>query len=194
MIYVSLRFNQFVQGMGYFRCPNTLLQDEQFKKILKLRVEECLWKHTPQPVPTTRTQDQVFDAGPTEILMEIESRIRNTTANYSRRKHLAETNDARNLREDIKIATEQLDANPLGDVALEAEIEYIKSALKNLEDKTASDECRANAVKAQFRAQKLKDRLNLRPPSKSMISKIITVHKVNGREIETKHRCKFRHR
>ena len=118
-IYVSLRFNQFAQGMGYLRCPNPLLQDEQFKQILKLRVEECLWKQAQQPVPSLSTQDQVFDAGPTEILMKIVDRIRNTTANYSRRKHLAETNDARNLREDIKIANEQLDANPLGDTALE---------------------------------------------------------------------------
>ena len=157
MIYVLLRFNQFSQGMGYFRCPNPLLLDEQFKQILKLRVEECLWKHVPQPVLALNAQHQAFDAGPTEILMEIVDRIRSTTANYSRRKHLAETSDARNLREDIKIATEQLDATPFGNSALEAELEYLKLALKNLELKTATDECRANAVKAQFRAQKLKD-------------------------------------
>ena len=85
--------------------------------------------------------------------MEIVDRIRNTTANYSRRKYLAETNNARNLREDIKIAIEQLDANPLGEAALEAEIEYLKSALKNFKVKSAAKECQANAVKAQFRAQ-----------------------------------------
>ena len=51
----------------------------------------------------------------------------------------------------------------------------------------ARDECQAKAVKAQFRAQKLKDRINLMPPRKSTNSEIITVEKMNGREIETKH-------
>ena len=102
-------------------------------------------------------------------------------------KHLAETSEARNLREDIKIATEQLDATPFGNSALEAELEYLNSALKNLELKTETDDFRANAVKEKFRAQKLKYLLNLRPPSKSTISEIITVHTVNGREVETKH-------
>ena len=83
MIYVLLRFNQFSQGIGYFRCLNPLLADEQFKQILRLRVEECLWKHV--PVLALKAQHQAFDTRPTEILMKIVDRIRNTTANYSRR-------------------------------------------------------------------------------------------------------------
>ena len=53
--------------------------------------------------------------------------------------------------------------------------------------KTARDKCRTAAIKAQFRAQKLKERVNLRPPTKSTISEIITVENIDGREIETRH-------
>ena len=42
-------------------------------------------------------------------------------------------------------------------------------------------------MRSRHSSELSKDWLNLRPPSKSTISEIITVHKVNGREIETKH-------
>ena len=72
-----------------------------------------MWKHTPQPSLSKKAQDQEYDNGPTDILMEIVSRITNMTAHYSRRKLLAEIQDANTLREDIKLATQELETKPL---------------------------------------------------------------------------------
>ena len=80
-----------------------------------------------------------------------------------------------------------MDASTLRDTSLENELAYLTKALKNLEVRTAKQECRANSVKAQFRMQKLKERLQTRPPSKSTITEIITTEMVEGREVETKH-------
>ena len=110
--------------------------------------------------------------------MEFINSIHEITAHYARRKHQAMSGDKEALRNGIKLVTQELDTKPFGDRALEAELEYLNEALKNLEITTARDECRANAIKAQFRAQKLKERLNLRPPTKSTISEIITVQTI----------------
>ena len=116
-----------------------------------------MWTHTQQPAITKKAQEQEDDIGATELLMEIVNCIREVTAHYARRKHQAITGDKKALRDGIILATQELDAKPYGDTALEAELEYLREALKNLEITTAKYECRATAVKAQFRAQKLRE-------------------------------------
>ena len=80
--------------------------------------------------------------------MEIINRIHEVTAHSARRKHQAVTGDKQALKDGIKLVTQELDSKPFGDRALEAELEYLNQALKNLEITTARDECRANAIKA----------------------------------------------
>ena len=48
-----------------------------------------------------------------------------------------------------------------------------------------------NGAKAQFRMEKLKERLQMRLPSKSTITKIITTELLDRREVETKHRTQW---
>ena len=91
-----------------------------------------MWKHIPQPTLTKQAQDQVHDASATEILMKIVKRIREVTAHYSGKKHLAEIQDLKSLKDDIKLASQELETKPLRERALEAELEYLKSALKIL--------------------------------------------------------------
>ena len=100
MIVMTLGFNQFAQGMGYYRCPNNLLQDETFKKVLKPKVESCLWRHTEQTrtTLTKKAQEQTHDIGATELLMEIINCVREITAHYARIKHQAMTGDKEDLR------------------------------------------------------------------------------------------------
>ena len=95
---MTLRLNQFAQGMGYYRCPNNLLQDETFKKVLKTKVESCLWRHTEWPTLTKKAQEQMHDIDARELLMEVISCIREITAHYARRKHQAITGDKKALR------------------------------------------------------------------------------------------------
>ena len=93
MVVMTIRLSQFAQGMEYYRCPNNLLQDDIFKKVLKTKVEECMWKHTKNPMLTQKAQEQEHDTDATNLLMEIIDHIREVTAHYARRKHQVVTGD-----------------------------------------------------------------------------------------------------
>ena len=80
MIIMTIRLSQFAHSVGYYRCPNSLLQDDIFKKVLKTKVEECMWRHTKQPMLTKKAQEQEHDTEATDLLMEIINRIREVTA------------------------------------------------------------------------------------------------------------------
>ena len=123
--------------------------------------------------------------------MEITSLATMVTMNYAKRKHLSASRDKRELECSIKIARQQLDASPFKDRSLEAELAYLTEALKNLEMEIAKEECKANSVKAQFRMQKLKERLQIRPQTKSTITEIITTEVIEEREVKTKHRTQW---
>ena len=71
------------------------------------------------------------------------------------------------------------------------ELAYLTEALKNLEVGIAKEDCKAKSVKAQFGMKKLKERLQMRPPTKSTITEIITTESIEDREIETKHRTQW---
>ena len=64
--------------------------------------------------------------------MEIINCIREIKAHYARRKHQAITGDKQALRDGIRIVTQEIDTKPYGDTAHEAELEYLREALKNL--------------------------------------------------------------
>ena len=55
----------------------------------------------------------------------------------------------------------------------------------------AKEECKANSVKSQFRMEKLKERLQIRPPTRSTITEIITTEVIGDREVKTKHRTQW---
>ena len=76
---MTIRLSQFAQGMGYYRCPNNLLQDDIFKKVLKTRVEECMWKHTKHPTLTKKAQEQEHDTDAMNLLMKIINCIHEVT-------------------------------------------------------------------------------------------------------------------
>ena len=125
MVVMTICLSQFAQGMGYYRCPNILLQDDIFKKVLKTKVEESIWKHTKYPMLTKKAQEQEHNTEATDLFMEIINRIREVTALYSRRKHQAVTGDKQALRDGKKLVTQELDTMPLGDRAVEAELEWM---------------------------------------------------------------------
>ena len=96
--------------------------------------------------------------------------------------------DMQEIRTSIRLIKQEIEANSIRNENLEKELVYLKEDLKNQETEIAKEGCRARNIRAQFRMQKLKERLQTRPPTKSTISEIITTEKVDGKNIETKHR------
>ena len=123
--------------------------------------------------------------------MEVTSLATLVTMSYAKRKHLSTSRDKRDLICSIKLIKQMMDANVFRDASLENELAYLISALINLEIEEAKEECKANSVMAQFRMQKLKERLQTRPQTKSTITEIITTEVIDGREVETKHRMQW---
>ena len=79
----------------------------------KIKVEDCMWKHTEHPNLAPGAQKQTLDCSPTE-----KKRIKDITTHYSRRKHQAITGDKQALRDGIKLVTQELHTKPFGDTAL----------------------------------------------------------------------------
>ena len=49
IVNINIEFNSFIRGVGYYRCPPDLLDDEIFKGVLKTSVCSIIAKNTKGP-------------------------------------------------------------------------------------------------------------------------------------------------
>ena len=80
MIRVKLNLFQFIKGTGYYRCQNTLLQDLNFSKLLKIQIEQRLRRD--KDIRQERQLGNPKEKA-TEVLMEIIKMVTLMAMNYA---------------------------------------------------------------------------------------------------------------
>ena len=97
---INIKFNSFIRGIGYYRCPPDLLSDEIFKGVLRTTVCNIISKNTSGPfIEDTKLQLNQNLKPPIDIVEEIIKETGTITANYHRRKKMAAEADKRNIKD-----------------------------------------------------------------------------------------------